>query len=101
MIMTYDEKVEFLKRMWNDAELIYEDDLHTFKHLPPYLNEPYLTSITIQYKVRLAYDDYVFRKGLVRTSFSTMNWSSPSLDVGAIPLDIWKAIFDLVCLKQP
>jgi len=101
MIMTHDVKVEFLKRMWNDAKLIYEDDFYAFKHLPPYLNEPYLTCITIQYKVHFAYDEYFFRKGLVRTSLSTMNWSSPSLDIGAVPLDIWKAIFDLVCLKQP
>jgi hypothetical protein len=99
--MTHDVKVEFLKRMWNDAKLIYENDFYAFKHLPPYFNEPYLTCITIQYKVHFTYDDYFFRKGLVRTSLSTMNWSSPSLDVGAVPLDIWKAIFDLVCLKQP
>jgi hypothetical protein len=86
--------------MWNDAELIYEDDLYSFKYLPPYLNEPDSTSITIQYKVRFAYDDYWGRKGLVRTSLSIMNWNAPSLDVDAIPLNIWKTVFDFVCLKQ-
>jgi hypothetical protein len=101
MTMTREEKVKLCKAIWNDAELIYEDDLHAFKHLPPYLIEPDPAWKTIQYTIRLAHEDAFYRKGLVRTPVFTMNWDAPSLDVDVVPLNIWKTVFDLVCPKQP
>lgn len=69
--------------------------------LPPLFN-PMITNPFVNRLAVIVLMFAVYAAGVSggRTSLSTMNWSSPSLDVGAISLDIWKAIFDLVCLKQ-
>ena len=100
MTFTPEEKIKLCRAMWNDAELVYEDDFHVFKHLPPYFSEPDPAQKTLQYKIRI-FEGALSRKGLVRTPVSTMDWYSPSLAVDVVPLSVWKTIFDLICIDKP
>ena len=100
MTFTREEKIKLCRAMWNDAELVYEDDFHVFKHLPLYFSEPDPAQKTLQYKIRIV-EDAISRKGLVRTPVSTMDWYSPSLAVDVVPLSVWKTIFDFICIDKP
>ena len=40
-------KVKFCKQIWDDAELIYDDEIYAFKYMPPYLKEPDPACVTI------------------------------------------------------
>jgi hypothetical protein len=94
-------KVKFCKQIWDDAELIYDDEIYAFKYMPPYLKQPDPACVIIQYRIKIAYDEYFYRKGLVRTPLSSMDWTSLSLNVDVVPSAVWQEVFGIIRLEQP